>query len=53
MESLIVSLIVLIIAFFVIWAIWGKIPWKTVGKVVLTIIVIATALAIINSMVCK
>jgi hypothetical protein len=40
-------IVVIIIALLFIWAIWGEVPWKTVGKICLTLLIIGIAIAII------
>ena len=49
-ENIIIILIITILTFFIVWAIWGKVPWKTVGKVKLTILVIVIAAALIPNL---
>ncbi|MBB6275470.1 hypothetical protein SAMN02745171_00497 [Porphyromonas circumdentaria] len=46
-------LFILIMAAFIIWAIWGKVPWKTVGKVLLTLLVIVIAFFLVTSLLNK
>jgi hypothetical protein len=39
--------IIVIVAALLIWALWGKVPWKTIGKIVLTLIIVGIAIAMI------
>ena len=32
-------IVIIIIALLSIWAIWGEVPWKTVGKIFLTLLI--------------
>lgn len=43
----ILIIIIIIIAALLVWALWGKVPWKTIGKIFSTLIIIGIAIAII------
>lgn len=44
-------IVIIIIALLLIWAIWGEVPWKTIGKIFLTLFIIGIAIAIISGII--
>lgn len=50
MEKAVFAVGILTVAILSIWAIWGNVPWKTIGKIFLTLIIIWATISLLNNM---
>ncbi|WP_161782502.1 hypothetical protein [Porphyromonas gingivicanis] len=46
-ELLLGVIFILLVAGLIIWAIWGRVPWKVIGKILLTLLTIGITIALL------